>query len=80
MIQCWDEEEPEDMHLGVVTEIMLANYQDLDESTDVRLKSKQVSDELTGAVARNVASHSNDAVTPNGSVQDPIRELVPMSA
>lgn len=80
VIQCWDEEEPEDMHLGLVTEIMLASYQDLDENTDVRLKSNQVSDVLRDAVARNVASHSTDAITPNASVQDPIRELVPMSA
>ena len=77
MIQCWNEEEPEDMHLGLVADIMLANYQDVDQSTDVRLNSKQVSDALADAVARNVASHVVVATTADAALQEPDRELVP---
>ena len=68
VVQCWDEEEPEDMHLGMVADLMLDNYQHLNESTDVRLKSKIVSDALAAAVADSMVytSPESAAAAANG--------------
>lgn len=82
IIQCWDEEEPEDMHLGLVADIMLQNYQDLDEASDVRLHAKQVSEALAAAVAENVARHSVDRALTEEVQQesDGVAVLLPVSA
>ena len=56
-IHCWEEEEPEDMHLECVVDILLTNYQGLTKDDDVRTKSQNVSDALKAAVAANVALH-----------------------
>lgn len=58
-IHCWEEEEPEDMHLQCVVDILLTNYQGLTEDDDVRTKSREVSDALKAVVAANVALHSH---------------------
>ncbi|KAL3138341.1 hypothetical protein ABBQ32_006145 [Trebouxia sp. C0010 RCD-2024] len=58
-IHCWEEEEPEDMHLELVVDILLTNYQGLARDDDVRTKSQNVSDALKAAVAANVALHSH---------------------
>lgn len=56
-IHCWEEEEPEDMHLQSVVDILLSNYQGLTRDDDVRTKSQEVSKALKAAVAANVALH-----------------------
>ena len=55
LIHCWEEEEPEDMHLKCVVDILLATYTDFDEATDVRDHSKEVSDALKVTVAAHMA-------------------------
>jgi len=57
LIHCWEEEEPEDMHLEYVVDILLATYTDLSEDVDVRDQSEQVSEALKVAVATHVAQH-----------------------
>lgn len=56
-IHCWEEEEPEDMHLECVVDILLSNYQGLTRDGDVRTNSWEVSTALKEAVAANVALH-----------------------
>ena len=56
-IHCWEEEEPEDMHLECVVDILLSNYQGLIKDDDVRTKSQKVSKALKAAVAASVALH-----------------------
>lgn len=56
-IHCWEEEEPEDMHLQSVVDILLSNYQGLTKDDDVRTRSQEVSKALKAAVAANVALH-----------------------
>ena len=56
-IHCWEEEEPEDMHLECVVDILLTHYQGLTRDDDVRTKSREVSRQLKAAVAANVAQH-----------------------
>ena len=56
-IHCWEEEEPQDMHLECVVDILLSNYQGLSRDADVRTKSQGVSKALKAAVAANVALH-----------------------
>ena len=56
-IHCWEEEEPEDMHLECVVDVLLSNYKGLTRDDDVRTKSREVSKALKAAVAANVAQH-----------------------
>lgn len=58
VIHCWEEEEPEDMHLKCVVDIMLTVYKDLSRNVDVRAQSHQLSEALKAAVAANVAQHA----------------------
>lgn len=58
VIHCWEEEEPEDMHLKCVVDIMLIVYKDLSRNVDVRAQSHQLSEALKAAVAANVAQHA----------------------
>ncbi|KAL0018993.1 hypothetical protein WJX79_001369 [Trebouxia sp. C0005] len=46
LIHCWEDEEPEDMHLKYVVDILLATYTDLSEDVDVRDQSEEVSEAL----------------------------------
>ena len=55
LIHCWEEEEPEDMHLKYVVDILLATYTEFLEDMDVRDYSKEVSDALKVTVAAQVA-------------------------
>ncbi len=57
LIHCWEEEEPEDMHLKCVVDILLAMYQDLSEDVDVREQSSEVSEALKVTVAAKIAEH-----------------------
>ncbi|DBA99939.1 TPA: hypothetical protein ACH3X1_013819 [Trebouxia sp. C0004] len=57
LIHCWEEEEPEDMHLKYVVDILLAAYTDLSEDVDVRNQSEKVSEALKVTVATHVAQH-----------------------
>ena len=57
-IHCWEEEEPEDMHLQSVVDILLTNYNGLTKDEDVRTKSQEVSRALRETVAANVAQHA----------------------
>ncbi|KAA6429781.1 MAG: P-loop containing nucleoside triphosphate hydrolase [Trebouxia sp. A1-2] len=56
-IHCWEDEEPEDMHLKYVVDILLATYTDLSEDVDVRDQSEEVSEALKVTVATHVAQH-----------------------
>lgn len=57
LIHCWEEEEPEDMHLKYVVDILLATYTDLSQDVDVRYQSEKVSEVLKVTVATHVAQH-----------------------
>lgn len=57
-IHCWEEEEPEDMHLECVVDILLSNYSGLTKDEDVRTRSQDVSTALKETVASNVAQHA----------------------
>ncbi len=57
LIHCWEEEEPEDMHLKYVVDILLAAYTNLPEDVDVRDQSEKVSEALKVTVATHVAQH-----------------------
>ena len=57
LIHCWEEEEPEDMHLKYVVDILLATYTDLSQGVDVRYQSEKVSEVVKVTVATHVAQH-----------------------
>lgn len=58
LVHCWEEEEPGDMHLQHVVNILLQQYSQLPRDADVRIKSQEVSAALRATVAANVAQHA----------------------
>lgn len=82
-IHCWEEEEPEDMHLECVVDILLSYYQGLTRDGDVRTKSQEVSKALQAAVAANVALHHHgegELEDDNGLMKDSVSMDVADSA
>ena len=72
-IHCWEEEEPEDMHLECVVDILLSNFQGLTRDDDVRTKSWEVSTALKEAVA--VHRHGEGELKDNKDLNE---DSVPM--
>ena len=66
LIHCWEEEEPEDMHLRCVVDILLDVYQAAAHDVDVREHSNKVSHALKVAVRASIAKHAfgGDAKSP----------------
>ena len=58
LVHCWEEEEPEDMHLKDVVDILLRTYSGLSDQEDVRLKSQEVSAALRAIVAASLTQHA----------------------
>ena len=57
-IHCWEEEEPEDMQLEYVVDVLLTKYRGLTRDQDVRKHSREISEALKAAVAEKVAHHT----------------------
>ena len=74
LVHCWEEEEPEDMHLKDVVDILLSTYSGLSNEEDVRLNSQEVSAALRATVAAKVARHAGN-LQPAGSQQDPEEDV-----
>ena len=76
LVHCWLEEEPEDMHLKYVVDILLATYKDQPKDADVRLNSQEVSAALRATVAANVAQHaSGQLAVEDIDAQDAVLQL-----
>ena len=70
LVHCWLEEEPEDMHLKYVVDILLATYKDQPKDADVRLSSQEVSAALRATVAANVAQHASGGQSVQTAAED----------